>query len=240
MDSLHDSKFGLSVGIKASLDAFARCSQCCIFAMEQPSGRMVYASPNLTKVYGLSLNQIYEKGLNLIYSSFETKESHGLITANNRANEFLETLPAIERPKFIISYSYHLTVEGRRVLVTHRCTPIAQDVDNGKWLILNLMYFSLAKKADKYYIIHESNGQQECRVFNQRTLKWESHAPSLSKNHLDILHLASCGYAEKEIAEEMNKSVSTIKFHKKSICELMGVQTMHEALGQCLSLGLFY
>lgn len=124
------------------------------------------------------------------------------------------------------------------MLMSHRWTPIAQDTENGKWLILNMIFPSLEKKAGRHLFFYEQDGRQQCMAFNRRKLRWEPHELALSQSHIDILHLASRGYAEKEIADEMNKSVSTIKFHKKKICENMRVASIHEALCQCFSLNL--
>lgn len=240
MDSLHVGEYGLASRVKASLDAFARCSQCYTFAIERPSGRIVYASPNLTRLYGMPLDQIYEKDMGLIYSTIDPQESKELIIANKRAVEFIDTLPIDSQLKSTVSFSYHITLDGRKVLVSHRCTPMAKDMETNKWLILNMMFLSLARRIGNNIIFYEEEGQQKCRVFNRRSQRWEKRESALTKTQIDILRYVSRGYAEKEIAEEMNKSISTIKFHKKNICDVLGVNSIHEALVQSYNFGLLY
>ena len=62
----------------------------------------------------------------------------------------------------------------------------------------------------------------------------------LSSREVDVLKLASKGYSNKEIADQLSISAGTAKLHMHNICQKLNVQNRHQAGAKALSLGIIH
>lgn len=74
-----------------------------------------------------------------------------------------------------------------------------------------------------------SNGQQ----YQTRT-----PAGRMTPRQKDVLELMNKGYSNKEIAENLNLSISTVKAHTSAILTALGVKNRTQAANQAIKIGL--
>lgn len=117
----------------------------------------------------------------------------------------------------------------RRRLINHKLTPLILTKDGKIWLAICTI--SLAAGNVSGNVIMKKPG---AGIFYQYSLydnKWEEHKEiMLTDNEREVLSLSTQGYTMNDIADNICKSVDTVKACKRSIFQKMDVKNIAEAV----------
>ena len=151
------------------------------------------------------LSEIHEKGLGLFH-----------------------TFPAGERKSFTLSYDIDLIRNRKKTLLNHKLTPFALAPDGRVWIAICTILPSAHKAPGHALMLHTETDTYYkydllCHDWYKKKIK------GLSETEREILLLSARGYTEKEIAEQICKSVNTIKTPKRNLFKRLETDTVVSA-----------
>ena len=151
------------------------------------------------------LSEIHEKGLGLFH-----------------------TFPAGERKSFTLSYDIDLIRNRKKTLLNHKLTPFALAPDGQVWIAICTILPSAHKAPGHVLMLHTETDTYYkydllCHDWYKKKIK------GLSETEREILLLSARGYTEKEIAEQICKSVNTIKTTKRNLFKRLETDTVVSA-----------
>ena len=77
----------------------------------------------------------------------------------------------------------------------------------------------------------QKNGERSYFEYSTLRHKWEKkEGITLSETERDVLRLSAQGYTMNEIADEMCRSVDSVKFYRRNLFERLEVKNITEAL----------
>lgn len=145
--------------------------------------------------------------------------------------EFFYDIPIEERLGYKVSYNIHFYNSKLRtkVLYNYQTSPINLDKDGNVWL--NLCVISLPCDRKPFRAIITKRGRPERWYFNRANKTFvKREAIPLTDNELWMIRLSAQGKSMKEISNEINKSVNTIKKYRKELFRKLDVSNMIEAI----------
>lgn len=135
----------------------------------------------------------------------------------------------MERSDYTISYDFHILKGKRKRLINHKLTPLILTKDGRIWLAMCTI--SLAAGNEPGNVIMKKPGFGMFYQYSFYDHKWEKHKEIvLTDNEREVLSLSTQGYTMNDIADNICKSVDTVKACKCSIFRKMGVKNIAEAL----------
>jgi len=140
---------------------------------------------------------------------------------------FLECCLPEDKKRCVFKFNLHLKNGKEEMLVCHTATPIKLSECGDVEFMLCMISLPLNKEVG---YLEAYDGKKPWN-YNFKTKKWES-AGSVELTSLGrkILYYAAIGYNEKEIADKVNLSVSSIKAHKKILFERLDVKNTQTAI----------
>jgi len=200
-----------------------------IYIIDYYKQNFLYVSDNPLFLCGKNPADICRKGHDFYLQNVPENE-HNLLLAVNRAGfEFFDSIPVEQRMEYMISYEFHLDFKRKPVLVNHKLKPIALDKNGHVWLACCMVSFSARKEAGHIHM-HHINTNEEWE-YSLAEMKWKKQEPmKLSDKEKEVLVLSAQGYTMEQIADKMQVSVNTVKFHKRNLFDKMHVESVVEAL----------
>ena len=128
-----------------------------------------------------------------------------------------------------ISFEFHIKRVKRKRLVNHKLTPLILTKDGRIWLAICTI--SLAATNVPGNVIMKKPGAGTFYEYCLYSHKWEEKREIvLSDTEREVLSLSTQGYTMNDIADNICKSVDTVKACKRSIFQKMDVKNIAEAL----------
>lgn len=225
-----DIEYRIAEWIIQAADAFARTTYQSIYIIDYYRKGFYYVSENPLFLCGETARNVRKMGYEF-YQKFVPKSDLNLLLMINEAGfDFYYQLNPLERLKYTISYDFHLQQPNKKLLlINHKLTPLILDKNDNIWLALCVVSRSSNKQSGN--ILISKKGGNKSFQFEIQEQKWiEQDKISLTKQEKLVLTLSLQGYTIMQMAEKIEISAATVKFHKKNIFNKFKVKNIAEAI----------
>lgn len=229
VENINESDYSeIGLTIKAA-KAFERSTYQCVYIIDYHKKDFLYVSNNITRLCGEDAKKIKDIGYKFYIDYVPEEDLEMLLEINNRGFDLFETFPIHERTEYTISYDFHIKKGNRRRLVNHKLTPIALTKAGKIWLAICTISLATGNKSGNVFI--KKNGSDSFYEYSLYTRKWELKAEvTLSDKEREVLSLSTQGYTMNDIADNLCKSIDTIKACKRNLFQKLNVKNITEAL----------
>ena len=210
------------------IDIAARLTNASMFVIDYTRNKMAYRTKSLLFIDEVRENNTLRKDPNP-YWSLVTKSDFDAIYEGRKAYlNLMEGFNLQQRLQNTCVIDCHINLRNRPHMVTLKFTPLRLR-DEGRRLWLGLFCISTSSyKSDKRLTVL---GSEFCYKYDfEKKSFFPAKRIELSTLEKDILVRASEGMASEQIADDLCRSVNTIKTHKSRLYEKLHVNSMSEAL----------
>lgn len=229
IESISDSDYSKTGLIIEAAKAFERTTYQCVYIIDYFKQGFLYVSNNIARLCGGEAEKIKDFGYKFYIDYVPKEDLKMLVEINTKGFKLFNTLPLGERKKYTISYDFHIMRDKRKRLVNHKLTPLVLTKDGRIWLAICTI--SLAATNEPGNVIMKKVGASTFYQYSLYDHKWEERKEIvLTDNEREVLSLSTQGYTMNDIADNICKSVDTVKACKRSIFQKMDVKNIAEAL----------
>lgn len=212
-----------------SAEAFAHTSYQSLYIIDYFKQGFLYVSENPLFLCGCTQAEVLEAGYGFYLNHVPTEELHMLVEINKAGFRFFCELPIEERLDYFISYDFHLVNNTRKILINHKLTPLLLNKIGKIWLAMCVVSYSAQEEPG--HIVMKKNESDIYWEFSLNDHKWHKNKRiALTEEERAILLLSAQGYKMEEIADQICKSIDTIKFYKRRLFNKLEVKNITEAL----------
>jgi DNA-binding CsgD family transcriptional regulator len=149
---------------------------------------------------------------------------------NARVFDFFHSLPIRQRMSGYFTYDFRIRDKNNQIhLINHRIAVLDMTEKGIIRLALCIFTLSTADRPGNFYI--KINDTQQVFEYFQATKSFvEIKTQKISAKALMLLQLVAAGKTESQIAQTMNISVHTVKYHKKKIFSQINAKNTSEAI----------
>jgi len=229
VESINESDYAKTGLIIEMAKAFERSTYQCVYIIDYFKKGFVYVSNNIARLCGTDAETVKDFGYRFYIDYVPAEDLKMLLEINNSGFKLFNTLPIKERKAYTISYDFHIMRGRRKRLINHKITPLILTKDGRIWLAICTI--SLAAGNEPGNIIMKKPGASTFFQYSLYNHKWkECEEITLTDNERDVLSLSTQGYTMQDIADNICRSVDTVKAYKRSIFQKMEVRNIAEAL----------
>lgn len=229
VDGVNESEYNNIKAIIEAVKAFERSTYQCVYIIDYFKKGFLYVSRNIARLCGGEAAKIKDFGYRFYIDYVPQKDLKMLLEINEKGFELFNTFPVKERTDYAISYDFHILRGKRRRLINHKLTPLTLTRDGKIWLALCTISLAAGNVPGKVIMKKPGAG-----IFHQYSLeghKWEERQEiELTDIERDVISLSTQGYTMNDIAENICKSIDTVKACKRSIFQKMDVKNIAEAI----------
>lgn len=229
VDAVPESYYGQKEVILNTLMSINRLTHKSIYIIDLYRKNFLYVSKNPIFLCGYNPDEVQEMGYNF-YFKIVPKDDMGLLLKINRVGfQFFDQTPIEDRMGISASFDYHIMNKGKLLLVNQKITPIMLAKNGRIWLAACVVSLSDHHDAGNLEIHFE--GKSDFLSYSMGKEKWQRNSGyRLKEREREILRLYPQGLTEAEIAEKLCIDKNTVKYHKRSLFEKLGVKSISTAL----------
>ena len=216
--------------------ACARTMYSSVYIVNLDQLDFVFLSSNPLLLSGYTVVEVQRKGLTF----FEEIMGDNVFKEQSKiahiCRSFFNYLPIEQRTGYCVSSDFEIQnlLTQRKILVNLKFTPI--DLNTRGEVLFGLCVLSLAPSKNKRELYIARSNSSESWNFSVKSRKWmRRETPTLSSHELEVVVLASQGYSIRSIANEMCKSIDTIKGYRKEVFRKLEVSNISEAISIVLA-----
>ncbi|MDE6532522.1 MAG: helix-turn-helix transcriptional regulator [Muribaculaceae bacterium] len=229
VESVNESDYEKTGLIIEAARAFERSTYQCVYIIDYFKKGFLYVSNNIARLCGGEAEKIKDFGYMFYIDYVPPEDLKMLVEINNMGFKLFNTLPVCERKDYTISYDFHIMRGKRKRLVNHKLTPLILTKDGRIWLAICTI--SLAAGNEPGNVIMKKPGSGMFYQYSLYDHKWEKCKEiTLTDNEREVLSLSTQGYTMNDIADNICKSVDTVKACKRSIFQKLNVRNIAEAV----------
>ncbi len=204
-------------------------SNATVYLRDLYKGNYPFFSLLPTGFTGYSVDELVGFGSEA-YQKVLSKEDSDLIHEVEKPMfSYIDNLPPGRKKHAVITTCHNLVhKEGHHYSVLLHITPFMFDDKGNVWVLL--FKVSLAPKKFKRFFHIDMLDRKEHFEYNTESREIEKKEFfKLTKAQRNILVISNRGLLEKEMCEELNISINTLKTHKRNILKKLDADNMHEA-----------
>lgn len=215
------------------LDSIVKITNHCLFLIDFYKGELLYVSNNPLILRGWTPDEVKKLKSNFIYE-YASKEEGDLYTEVIRSwFNFLENKPVSERLHYSLRYNYQIN----NLIIDATMVPVFLSDEGKPWLIICNSKTATHARLQKATILKKNSTTSWSYIFGEQ--KWkEERIFKLNETEIKVLRLSTQGKKEKEISDEIYRSVDGLKSIKRKIFKKMGVNNITEAVCFAMSYDL--
>lgn len=204
--------------------AFERITSQCVYIIDCFKKEFRYVSSNISRLCGWEAENIRD-----FIDCVSPEDLKILVEITNKGFRLFNTLPIRERKDYTMSYDLHVIKEGKKQLVNYKLTPLILTKDGRIWLAMCTISLAARNKAGN--VIMRKSGSEMFYLYSLYHHKWEEiNEAVLTDREHEVLTLSTQGYTMAEIADNICKSVDTVKACRRSIFQKLDVRNITEAV----------
>lgn len=213
-----------------AIDAAARITNESLFVVDFSKNRIVYRTENLLFVDEATMRDVQRESANPYWALIHDDDLGLILEARDAYLKLLDELSVIQRQKHTFLTDIRVILHRRAYVISQKFTPLKLRPDGKLWLGLFCMTTSSNKTVESEHIAVFGEGFRY--VYNQTNKSFLPFGRDMQLTLMEknILLLASKGLTMEQIADNLNKSVNTIKTHRSRLFNKLQVNSMREAL----------
>lgn len=229
VESINDTDYAnVNILIRAA-KSFERSTYQCVYIIDYHKKDFLYVSNNIEKLCGVDAQQVKDFGYRFYIDYVPEDDLKMLLEINEKGFDLFDTLPLNEKTDYTISYNFHIKRGNKKRLINHKITPLVLTKDGKMWL--GMCTISLAAGNKSGNVIMKKPGSDTFYEYSLDYHKWEKKQEIiLSETEKEVLSLSTQGYTMNDIADNICRSVDTVKACKRSIFQKMDVKNIAEAV----------
>ncbi len=212
------------------LDAMARITNASMFVVDFSKRKMVYRTDNLLFVDEATTRDIQRESTNPYWALIHDEDLDLMLEARDAYLKLFDKLSIGQRQKHTFVIDTRIILHRRAYVITQKFTPLKLRPDGKLWLGLFCMTTSSNKNVESKHMAVFGEGFRY--VYNQKNKSFQPLGRDIQLTLMEkaILLRASKGLTLEQIAQELYKSVNTIKTHRSRLFNKLQVNSMREAL----------
>ena len=229
VESINDTDYAnVNILIRAA-KSFERSTYQCVYIIDYHKKDFLYVSNNIAKLCGVDAQQVKDFGYRFYIDYVPEDDLKMLLEINEKGFDLFDPLPLNEKTDYTISYNFHIKRGNKKRLINHKITPLVLTKDGKMWL--GMCTISLAAGNKSGNVIMKKPGSDTFYEYSLDYHKWEKKQEIiLSETEKEVLSLSTQGYTMNDIADNICRSVDTVKACKRSIFQKMDVKNIAEAV----------
>jgi len=210
------------------LESVTRVTNASLFVIDFSKNEMIYRAGNLLYADEATLKDIQRHSTNPYWSIIVEEDLEVLLETRKGYLELVEnfTMECKLRHTYVIDY--HVMLHGKKFLITQKFSPLLVRPDGKLWLGL-FFITSSPNKTSEHIAIYGDHFRYVYDFNDKRFVPFKENM-NLSLMEKAILLRAAKGMTTEQIAEDLYRSVNTIKTHKSRLFDKLHVYNMTEAL----------
>jgi DNA-binding CsgD family transcriptional regulator len=224
--------------IKGLLEGITRLSSLSLMVVDLTEQKLIYRSKNLLFADKAFQNEMQRKSYNPYWSLMDPKDYKLMTEIVKAYKELVRELKGDKKRQHSFVMSFHIWIRKQKRIITQKFTPLRLHPDGTLWTGLFQMTISSGNKCRKPAVLG-ADFIYSYDLSKRRFLPYQILA-ELTIVEKAILLRAAEGLSSKQIANDLCKSINTIKTHKERLFVKLGVSSMNEALAFVSNYNLFF
>lgn len=214
-----------------TVQAMARVSYQGVYLIDYFSQSFLYVSDNPLFLCGHSAEEVKELGYRFYLQHVPKEEQNMLVELNSNGFKFFDRHNTKDRQKCYMTYNFHLQYGRKKILVTHKITPVLLNDKGQTWIALCTVSLSVHKTPG--HVQFHIEGSHRFWNYSFSSHKWEEkQGITLTNDEKDVLILSAEGFSTSEIAETICKSLDSVKYYRRRLFEKLEVGNITEAVSR--------
>lgn len=211
-----------------SLDATARLTNASMFVIDFAKNNMVYRTDNLLFTDEATKRDIQRESINPYWALIHEDDFEILLETRAAYLDFVKGFKPKQKLNHTYVIDYRIRLRRRDYMITQKFTPLKLRPNGELWLGLFCITTS-THKACEHIAIFGDNFRYTYDFEQKRFLPFNENM-ELTLMEKAILLRAAKGLTTEQIADNLCRSVNTIKTHKSRLFDKLHVSSMSEAM----------
>jgi DNA-binding CsgD family transcriptional regulator len=214
--------------ILESLDATTRLTNSSLFVIDFAKSEIAYRTDDLLFIDEATKRDIQRESPNPYWSLILEDDLDVMLETREAYLQFVHKLKPSQRLKHTFVIDYRIRLRRREFMITQKFTPLKLRPNGELWLGLFCITTSTHKSCEHIAIF--GNNFRYTYDFEQKAFLPFNENMELTLMEKAILLRAAKGMTTEQIADDLCRSVNTIKTHKSRLFDKLHVSSMSEAM----------
>lgn len=220
-----------------SLDATARLTNASLFVIDFAKQKMVYRTEDLLFV-DEATKRDFQRDYVIPYWSLIHEDDLDIMLDTKKAYfDLVQTFNSKQKQNNIYIIDYRIKLRRRDYVISQKFTPLKFRPDGRLWLGMFCIRTSPNKSCDHIAVF--GDGFRYIYDFEKKQFLPFTEKMQLTLMEKAILLRTTKGLTTEQIADDLCRSVNTIKTHKRRLFEKLHVTSMNEAISFVSNYDLF-
>lgn len=223
--------------LAGTLDAAARLSNASMFVFDFIEHRVVYRTEKLIFMDHLSVKEKLDEGDNPYWALMAEEDLAIVLEAREAYLSLFDGFSVKDKLRHTCIIDYRISLNRATQVVAQKFTPLKLNHEGKLWL--GLFCIVPSTKLACQHIELFGDGFRYIYDFGKKRFEFFNGKMELTFVEKEILVRAAMGLTEGQIADELHRSVNTVKTHKKRLFAKLHVASTSEALLLAQNYALF-
>lgn len=211
-----------------TLDAASRLTNASMFVVDFFKNELVYRSRSLIYTDQAKASDKKRESVNPYWALIEEKDYAILLETREAYLDFVKSFTIEQKLNHNYIIDYSISLNGKKHMIAQKFTPLKLSPDGNLWLGLFCISASTHKDC-KHIAIYGDNFRYVYDLKERKYVPFEEDM-ALSEIERSILYHAAKGLTTEQIANQLYRSINTIKTHKSRLFKKLHVSSVNEAL----------
>lgn len=219
-----------------SIDAISRLTNASMFVIDFAKREMVYRTENLVFIDEYTKQETIRKCINPYWALMTEKDFQIMHDIRAAYLRFVQGLNATQKMNHTCVIDYKIGMHNHECIVTQKFTPLKLRSNGNLWL--GLFYVTISTHRACEHIVIYGKKNRYVYDFDKKAFLPFNRPFELTSMEKAILLRAAKGFTTEQIADDLCRSLNTIKTHKSRLFDKLHVNSMAEAITLVLNYNL--
>lgn len=227
-DSIPDSEYESHSLIYDTLDAVSRINNESYFIIDFNKNKLVYRTRNLIFIDEATVKDIQRESPNPYWSLIINEDLDLLLNSRKAYLKLMEDFTQDRKLNHTFIIDYRISLKNRSFMITQKFSPLKLHKNGELWI--GLFHVKSSPNNNNNQIFIFGDGFRYKYDFSKGIFILYDEKIALTLMEKAIILRAIKGLTTEQIADDLYRSVNTIKTHKKRLFSKLKVNSMNEAL----------
>ena len=218
------------------LGAIARTTYGNIFVIDYVKDSIEYSNPLIPFSHcGILINDLVKKDKHINREIIASEDQPIFDTVKKIMFSFYDKLPYQEKTNYTLNFDIHLLNQEKKEILTNcKITPF--EINQDGTILKAICNISLSLRKNSGNIQMTSFLSDEIWFYDHGSCTWTKKSKKiLNPKDVDVFRFYLQGLTISEIADKINLSSDTVKWHRRKLFEKLNVKSLPEALSYALT-----